>query len=170
LAFCSLDVSGMTQVDGKYVLAAGETATATFTINNPRGDGVPVTGIWSINYDPTVIKVSGGGDESLPNQLHLIRGMTSSQTITLTINSVSGGDTGITASWGVWSSPTSSFAYQYGISSGQSLDIIDAVVDIDTDSNNDGTINHRTDDPVENQADGRVMTVHNEGFDDLAAR
>jgi uncharacterized delta-60 repeat protein len=120
---CSLEASGMTQVDGKYILAAGETATATLTINYPREDDVPVAGIWSISYDPTVISVSGGGDESSSNQLHLIKGMTSDQTITLTITGKSGGISGINASWCIWSNPTASPAWQFGIGSGQSIDL-----------------------------------------------
>jgi hypothetical protein len=89
---CSLEASGMTQVDGKYILEAGKTATATLTINYPREDDVPVAGIWSISYDPTVISVTGGGDESSSNQLHLIKDMTSDQPITLTITGKSGGE------------------------------------------------------------------------------
>jgi hypothetical protein len=49
----------MTQIDGKYILGAGQTVTALISISNPRGDGVPVDGIWSISYDLKVIKVSG---------------------------------------------------------------------------------------------------------------
>jgi hypothetical protein len=157
----------MTQVDGKYILAAGDTATATFTINNPRGDGVPVMGHWSISYDPTVIKVSGGGDGSRSGQLHLIRIMTSSQTITLTITGVSGGESGIFAGWSVWSDPTASPAYQFGVGGGQSIDLAVVGVDIDTDSNNDGTIDHLTDDPVENLYDGHLMTVYKDYLDGL---
>jgi hypothetical protein len=111
----------MTQVDGTYVLGAGKTATLTLTIQNPRGDGVPVMGHWSVSFDPTIISVSCGGDESLPNQTHLIRGMTSSQIITLTIKGVSGGESGISASWDVWSDPTASSAHQFGIGGSQSL-------------------------------------------------
>jgi hypothetical protein len=139
----------MTQVDGKYILAAGQTVTATFTIGYPREDDVPVAGIWSIGYDPTVISVSCGGDESLSCQSHLVKGMTSSQTITLTIKGVSGGESGISASWGIWSNPTASPAWQFGISSGQSIDlaVVGAKIDIDAEA----------------------ITVHENGGDDLVA-
>jgi hypothetical protein len=158
----------MTQVDGTYVLGAGKTATLTLTIQNPRGDGVPVMGQWSVSFDPRIISVSCGGDESWSNQTHLIRSMTSSQTITLTVTGVSGGSTGIYASWDVWSDPTASSAWQFGIGGSQSLSIKASGVDIDTDSNGDGAIDHVTDDPIEDQDPGRVMTVHKDGIDDLA--
>ena len=137
----------MTMVDGQYVLAAGKTATITFTFNNPRGDGVPVMGKWNLSYDPSVIKVSVGGDESLPNQGHLISGMSSSQTITLSVTGVSGGSTGIYASWNVWSDPEASPAYQFGIGSSQSLGLSVVGAHID--------------------AEAKVIAVHENGANDL---
>ena len=166
--FCDLMVDGMPVVDGKYVLGAGQTKTIMLTLDNPRGDGVPATGKWSVSYDPKVMKVSCGGDESLPNQSHLIRDLSSSQTITLSVTGVSGGSTGIYASWNVWSDPTASPAYQFGVGGSQSLGIQAAGVDIDTDSNNDGTIDHLTDDPIEEQDPGKVLAVSTEGSVSLA--
>ncbi|MGA2061286.1 MAG: hypothetical protein ABSG67_12440 [Thermoguttaceae bacterium] len=134
---------------GKHVLAAGQTATATFTIENLRRlEGGVVSGIWSLSFDPTVISVSCGGDESLTNQSHLIRGMSSSQTITLTVTGVSGGSTGIYASWDVLTDPTASPAYQFGISGSQSigLSVVGAKI----------------------TADPKILEVHKVGSYDLA--
>jgi hypothetical protein len=117
--FCDLTPTDMTKVDDTYVLGAGETKTLTFTIENPRGDGVPVAGVWSLNYDPSKIKVSG--DDNLPGQAHLVKGLTSPQTISLTITGVSGGLSDFTASWNVWSNPDASPAYQFGIGAGKTL-------------------------------------------------
>ena len=41
-------------------------------------------------------------------------------------------------------------------------------INIDTDSNNDGSIDHATDDPVEDQGPGRYVGIHQSGASDLA--
>jgi hypothetical protein len=64
-----------------------------------------VTGLWYLVFDPVVIKVTDGGEgECLSGQINLIKGFTSTQTITLTIEGVSGGDGYISAAWNVCTS------------------------------------------------------------------
>ncbi len=125
-------------------------------------------GVWSLNYDPTVIKVFAGGGEILPGKLNLEQGLVSSQQITLTIIGVSGGNADISARWNVWTDPEAPLGRAFNIGGEQDMGIQAVNVDIDTDSNNDGTIDHFTDNPVEDQDLGRVMNVHADGYDDLA--
>jgi uncharacterized delta-60 repeat protein len=102
--FCSIDTGGMKEVDGKCVVKAGQTTTVTVTLDNPRGDGCAVTGIWSLSYNADVIRVTGGGN-CLPGQTNLVKGLTSSQTITLTVEGITGGVSDLGVGWGVFTNP-----------------------------------------------------------------
>jgi autotransporter-associated beta strand protein len=176
--FCSLEADGAEVVDGKYVLGVGQTTTVDLTLHSPRhegpgGDGDPVWGIWSLNFNPGDIKVYYNGEEIMPLQQRLIQGLSIAQTKTLTVKCLTPGEATITAYWDIYTSPNAPGIYQYGVYAIDCLELWLVGADIDTDSNNDGSIDYRngplgTDDKIEELAPGRILAVHETGANDLA--
>ena len=94
------------------VLAVGASETATLVLQNPHGDGVPVTGCWTLNFDRSLIRVyDADGDEILSggclwwNQagrthLESVRG--SEKQIVLTVVGVAEGSAYVVAHWTTW--------------------------------------------------------------------
>ncbi len=95
------------------ISGVGEQETMTLTLQNPRGDGLPCTGCWSLNFDRNIVHVyTSDGNEILPNDptgwgpigssiIETVPGY-SSKEVTLTVVGVGGGTTGVDATWWVW--------------------------------------------------------------------
>ena len=53
----------------KSILGVGQSETTTLVLQNPRGDGVPVTGYWTLNFDRSQIRVyDSNGKEILADR------------------------------------------------------------------------------------------------------
>ena len=52
-----LQVEEMPVVDGYNTMGVGQLKTVTLTLQNPRGDGAPFTGFWSLGFNPDVLDV-----------------------------------------------------------------------------------------------------------------
>ncbi len=146
------------------VLGVGATLTVTLTLQNPWGDGVPAAGEWTLDFDTAKVRVYEGQQEIVSS--HWMGAGTrtteyvvgSQETITLTVVAISAGAAPIQADWNVWNT---NYAWPYPPSYcfGWTTRVDYAVVgaDIDTDSNNDGYIDHASDDPVEDQYPGECL-------------
>ena len=86
----------------------------------------------------------------------------------LTVTPLSGGDGTITAGWSLWSDPMNYPAYQFGVGDSCTLHIEVAGPNITTDSNNNGIIEPRIDDRVEDKEPGNIVSVHEDGASDLS--
>ncbi len=92
-----------TYADHKAAVAQGDSTTVTLTLQNPRGDGVAVTGYWSLSFDPDVIHVYAAANaEILPGQTFLTT-VADTKTITVTVVGASGGSSDLALLWRVWS-------------------------------------------------------------------
>ena len=95
------------------LLGVGQTETATLTLQNPRGDGVPTAERWYLDFNPDVIQVSMNGQQIEPGGFAYgefsgsvftnIVGTT--RQFTLTITSVGGGEDTLSAISYAWSGP-----------------------------------------------------------------
>ncbi len=99
------------------ILGVGEKETTTLLLQNPRGDGVPATGYWSLNFDPNLIHVyTSDGQEVVPDSgggfsttgkdpgsrvIVTVPGY-SSTAVTLTVVGIGGGVADLDATWHVW--------------------------------------------------------------------
>ncbi len=93
------------------VLAIGETTTATLTLQNPRGDGVPTTGYWTLCYNDSVIDVFDADGNYLAPPGYAANGwsgrtvleeVAGEEAVTLTVKGVAGGDSDLVAYWYAW--------------------------------------------------------------------
>ncbi len=99
------------------ILGVGERETTTLLLQNPRGDGVPATGYWSLNFDRNLIHVytsdgqevvpdSGGGfsttGENPGSRVIVTVPGYSSKAVTLTVVGIGGGVADLDATWHVW--------------------------------------------------------------------
>jgi uncharacterized delta-60 repeat protein len=145
---CNVDASSMTQVDDKYVLGAEQSATLMLNLEDPRMDGVPVTGVWSLDYEPSLLKVTtAGGAEVLPGKLNYESGMTQSKQVTLTVTGVSGGAVNLTAHWSILTDPSGYPNQRFGTGGGETVGISLVTARIEMPS--------------------QILAVHEEGYHDL---
>ena len=85
------------------IMGVGDTTTVTLTLQNPRSDGLPTGGYWSLEYLGYPIQVfDDQGKEILPNAKNLVTVVGVEKQIVLTVKGVSGGYGGIIAHWHVW--------------------------------------------------------------------
>ena len=91
------------------------------------------------------------------------------ETITLTVVAISAGAAKIQADWNVWNT-IAAYPYPPSFCFGWTTCVDYAVVgaDIDTDSNNDGYIDHATDDPVEDQYPGACLARYSGHAEELS--
>ena len=101
----------------KSIMGIGEKETTTLTLDNPRPDGVPSTGYWSLSFDRNLIRCyTADGQEILPDAgpfgnsgdntlaskfIETIPGC-SSKAVTLTVVGVGAGTTDVEAHWSTW--------------------------------------------------------------------
>jgi len=95
----------------KSIMAVGDSETTTLTLQNPRGDGVPATGYWTLSFDRSVIRVyDSNGKEILPPPAGswgqtgstFLETIPGEKEVTLTVVGVSGGRTDLEAYWTTW--------------------------------------------------------------------
>ena len=157
---------------GKSLLAVGGSETTTLTLQNPRADGVSTTGFWDLGFNRNEIRVyDANGSEIFPGYPFFGSvGSTSVETvgyekqITLTVVGVAAGEAELDAFWTIWASPIGQnnqiWYSPWHWSNHQRVDFNVVGIDIDTDSNLDGKIEHGTDDPIEDIPPGRPIRVN----------
>ncbi len=126
------------------IMGVGDHQTTTLTLQNPRPDGVPSTGYWSLQFDRSKIRVyNSDGQEIVPDGgggwggpigsrfIETIPGC-SSKAVTLTVVGVGAGTTDVEAHWSTWA------CHNIGVQPGQpgwvwatSQDVTYTVVGVD---------------------------------------
>ncbi len=126
------------------ISGVGEQETMTLTLQNPRGDGLPCTGYWSLYFDRSMIHVyTSDGKEVLPDRsdgwappgsrfIEQIPGY-GSKTLTLRVVGVGAGTATITAYWTVWGCSVGQLGWIWATDTAVGFSILDA--DIDSDNN-----------------------------------
>ena len=92
---------------GKSLLAVGSSETTTLTLQNPRGDDISTTGFWSLNFEPSMIRVyDPQGNEIISNTLGYgaegstyLKTVSGEETVTLTVVGVGAGEAHLQAFW-----------------------------------------------------------------------
>ena len=166
-----LDVAPETTYEpGKSLLAVGDSETTTLVLQNTRGDGISATGYWALNFERSMIRVyDGNGKEILPwspwtGGATFLETVPYEKQITVTVVGVSAGEADLKAYWNTWACDIGQSGQReyspWHWTTNQIVAFNVVGIDIDTDSNLDGKIEHRTDDPIEEALPGRPIRVN----------
>jgi uncharacterized delta-60 repeat protein len=166
-----LQPAAMPVVDGIYIMGVGQRKIVTLTLQNPRGDGVPVTGYWNLSFSPYAMRIYKEGEKVLPGQSFLEENVCGEKTILLEVEGLDGQPAAITAEWRIWTgvygASSNNCASLWNSYTTYRVEIYVVRADVDVDSNNDGQLDpdnspFGTDDPIEQRSPGQVFAVNDD--------